>query len=222
MSPTGKSSPQALLFDLDGTLVDTARAIAAALSELAARRGGGPADVAAVRKLVSRGVAELVSETLGPLAGESGRDVSEFREILAQTPTDQAAIYPGAIEALHRFVAAGHRCAVVTNKPEGLSRKLLAELNLARFFSAIVGGDSLARCKPDPAPLLDAMARLEASPEATVMIGDSEVDAAAAAAAKVAFILFDGGYGPVGEQSRKAAGRFVDYAGLTALLAPGH
>ena len=135
----------ALLFDLDGTLVDSAITIAAALSALAAERGGSAIDLDRTRALVGRGAPVLVREALGPLAGDSEADVVAFREILAAMPVDPAMVYAGVREALGYLVATGHGCAVVTNKPERLATLLLEQLDLARFFAVVVGGDSLDR-----------------------------------------------------------------------------
>ncbi|MBV1690037.1 HAD-IA family hydrolase [Novosphingobium sp. G106] len=188
--------PAALLFDLDGTLVDSAVTITLALSELSAMRGGGPADVARVRRLVSKGAPALVRETLGLLAGDSEADVAAFRAILTRLPPKPEIIFSGVIDALTKLTSVGHACAVVTNKPEQLARLLLEQLDLAHFFGAIVGGDTLAVCKPDPAPLRHALQGLAGRRDVAIMIGDSDIDARAATAAGLRFALFLGGYEP--------------------------
>jgi phosphoglycolate phosphatase len=209
--------PPACLFDLDGTLVDSAITIAAALSELSAARGGAPADLARTRRLVSRGAPVLVRETLGPLAREDEGDVAAFRAILAGIPANPDMIFPGVVTALEVIAATGASCAVVTNKPEALARLLLDQLDLARFFGVVVGGDSLAVCKPDPQPLRHALLALQAKGTA-VMIGDSEVDARAALAAGIPFLLYRGGYEVDGCGADLCAGAFDDFGELPALL----
>ena len=87
-------------------------------------------------------------EALGPLAGDGDADVAAFRDILATIPVDPAMVYAGARDALETLTAAGHNCAIVTNKPERLATLLLEQLDLGRFFATVVGGDSLAVCKP--------------------------------------------------------------------------
>jgi phosphoglycolate phosphatase len=183
-----------LLFDLDGTLADSAITIAAALSALAIERGGQPIPVGRVRRLVSKGASVLVREALGSLAGDVEADVARFREVLAGIPADASMIFPGVVAALETVSGMGHPCAVVTNKPAKLAARLLDQLNLAHFFTCLVGGDSVASCKPDPLPLLHAMQCLGANGGAAIMIGDSPVDAAAAAAAGVPFVLYRRGY----------------------------
>jgi phosphoglycolate phosphatase len=189
--------PPALLFDLDGTLVDSARGIAAALTVQSQARGGEAVGEACVRPLIGQGVEVVVRSALGVRGGDSEADVIEFRDILASLPADSATIYPGVAEALEELTALRYPMAVVTNKPEGLARQLLVQLKLARFFQAVVGGDTLSVCKPDPAPLHHAQQLLALS-GAAVMIGDSDVDAAAAASAGMTFLLFNGGYGSGG------------------------
>lgn len=214
--------PAPLLFDLDGTLVDSAITIALALGQLSTSRGGTAVDVARVRRLVSQGATVLVREGLGPVAGDPAEDLAAFRTILADIPARPEMIFPGVIEALTELAAAGHVCAVVTNKPERLARLLLDQLDLTRHFAAVVGGDTLAVCKPDPAPLHHALDALgqgalgQATP--AVMIGDSDVDARAAAAAGLPFALFLGGYEPDRCRDEHVAGRFARFAELPRLV----
>jgi phosphoglycolate phosphatase len=164
---------------------------------------------------VSKGAPVLVREALGSLAGDSDADVAAFRAILAGIPADRATIFPGVVDALTAL--SDHPCAVVTNKPEGLARLLLDQLDLSRFFGAVVGGDTLPVCKPDAAPLLHALAGLGAA-GAAVMIGDSAVDAAAAAAAGAAFLLFERGYGPVDKDLSGVHRGFGKFADLPPLV----
>jgi phosphoglycolate phosphatase len=207
--------PPALLFDLDGTLVDSARGIAAALSTLSKSRGGGQVDVERVRVLVSLGVEEVVASALGPLVEDLAEDVSEFRAILASAPADPASVYPGVRTALEQLEDRGHRMAVVTNKPEQLARQLLCQLDLGRFFGAVVGGDTLTTCKPDPGPLRHALTLLRAENDHAIMVGDSGFDAMAAISAGVSFGLFLKGYGSSACPRHNVAFEFDDFALLT-------
>ena len=208
--------PTALLFDLDGTLVDSAVMIAAALTKLSAARGGAPADLVRTRRLVSRGAPVLVRETLGPAAGDSAKDVFAFRAILASIPAEPGIIFPGVVAALESL-ADQVPCAIVTNKPEGLARLLLDQLDLARFFGAVVGGDSLPVCKPDPEPLHHALRQILPG-GAAAMIGDSEVDARAAGAAGMPFLLYRQGYEADGCSASIVTAAFDEFAELPLLL----
>lgn len=209
----------ALLFDLDGTLVDSALDIVTALSRLSAERGGGPVATAKVRALVSQGVNVLVSQALGDVAGDGVADVAAFRAILRTIEPDPAMIFPGVTDALAMLGRNGHRCAIVTNKPEGLARQLVEQLDLARFFDDIVGGDTLELAKPHPDPLRHAMERLDAHAATTFMIGDSPVDGKAAAAAGVRFVLYQGGYDADACDHVPVSARFADFADLAGIVA---
>lgn len=210
-----------ILFDLDGTLVDSARSIAAALSAVAISRGGAAIDPARVRPLVSQGVGVLVATALGELAGDSAADIAAFRAELSSQAADPADLYPGAAETVRALTAAGHPLAIVTNKPEALSRKLLGELDLLACLGTVVGGDTCRTAKPDPLPLHHALAAIApgAQPAGAVMIGDSDVDGLAARAAGCRFVRFTGGYGPASPDAYPVAGQFAVFADLLPLLA---
>ncbi|WP_374944722.1 HAD family hydrolase [Sphingomonas sp.] len=209
----------AILFDLDGTLVDSARDIAAALTRLSVERGGQAVAVDRVRPLVSLGAATLVATALGPVADDPQQDLAAFRALLRDAPSDPAIVYPDVEWALAALVDAGWRLAVVTNKPESLAVALLHTHCLDRFFACVAGGDTAARAKPDPAPLRHALAALGATPEIALFVGDSEVDAAAAAALAIPLLLYAGGYGVDAVAEKDAAGRFDGFADLPALAA---
>lgn len=215
------SVPAPLLFDLDGTLVDSARAIAAALSVMARERGGQRITAETVRPLVSLGVGAVVAAALGARAGDPDADIREFRQILGALPADPADIYPGVSGALAAFQAKGHAMAVVTNKPEGLARLLLLQNGLDSHFAAIVGGDTCAVCKPHAAPLQFALAAIAPSVDMAeaIMIGDSDVDGQAAYLAGCRFILFKGGYGPVSSELYPSIAGFSSFAGLPEIVA---
>lgn len=207
----------ALLFDLDGTLIDSAQGIAAVLNGMARERGGGEISTERVRWLVSRGIETVVSEGLGRSYRNAASDVPEFRARLAELPADPTMVYPGVVAALEVLTEAGHVMAVVTNKPERLSKLLLEQLELGQFFRAVIGGDTLDRCKPDPAPLHHARHAIEAGPE-TMMIGDSELDAQAAEAAGCRFLLYSGGYGAVECDEVPRDHRFGNFDALPELV----
>jgi len=211
------SAISAILFDLDGTLIDSAVSIAAALSSMRLARGGDAIDPAAVRPLVSQGAATLVREALGPLAVSPEADLDEFRAMLRTHPPDPGIIYPGVPAALTEFQKLGTSLAIVTNKPEALARWTLEELDLARFFSAIVGGDSADEAKPSPKPIMRALEGINARPDHSALVGDSPIDAQAAAAARLRFVLFEGGYDAAGCSGAAVAARFAHFGELKAL-----
>jgi phosphoglycolate phosphatase len=202
-----------ILFDLDGTLVDSAQGIALALNEVRAARGGGPVDLPSVRAWVSLGAKTLVANSLGDLAGDSDQDLAAFRAILSAQSPNFEHVYPGVRACLERVVEIAP-LAIVTNKPEALSRQLLSQLGLASFFQTIVGGDTAEQPKPHPAPMLKALEAVGGQGASSWMIGDSIVDARAAEAVGAYFMLFEGGYGARECRPELVTGRFTCYSAL--------
>jgi phosphoglycolate phosphatase len=189
---------KAILFDLDGTLVDSAADLRDALNALLAEEGLAPLDLQAVKDMVGDGVARLVER--GLTARGAGLDrlparVARFMELYEPNAARLTRPYPQVAETLESIRKRGLRLAVVTNKPHAATMRILEALDLAGFFDAVVGGDTLSRRKPDPAPLLHAMRALDAAPAATLMVGDNHHDVAAARAAGIPVAVVAYGYG---------------------------
>lgn len=186
----------AIVFDLDGTLIDSAPDIHAATNALLAEDGLAPLDFATVKSFIGKGVPNLVArvlETLGedPTGPKHAEYVHRF-EARYETAVGLTVAYPGVPDALQAFVDAGYSLGICTNKPVGPTRAVLDHLGLTRFFGTIIGGDSLPVRKPDPAPLHAAFAALPGP--AVLYVGDSEVDTDTALRAKLPFAIFTQGY----------------------------
>jgi len=193
---------QAILFDLDGTLLDTAGDIALALQRSFADLGLAAPAAAAVRGMIGRGAPVLV-ERAGAAQGLALDEAAKARLLegffhhygrLQETDECAAAPYPGAAEALHRLHAAGAPMAVVTNKQQRFAQGLLQRLGLAPYLQLVVGGDTCERRKPDPQPLRWASEQLGADAELTLMVGDSVNDVLAARAAGMPVVCVPYGY----------------------------
>jgi phosphoglycolate phosphatase len=188
----------ALLFDLDGTLVDSVPDLAVAANQLLAELDRPPLSEAEVTTMVGDGVAKLVERAL---AARQATDrplvpaVARFTALYEAGATVRTRPYPGVPQVLAELAAAGAGLAVCTNKPEQATRAVLDGLDLARFFPVVLGGDSLAARKPDPAPLRAALERLGTTPGHAAMIGDHRNDVLAAERAGVAAIFARYGYG---------------------------
>ena len=206
----------AILFDLDGTLVDTAPTISAALNQLRAGRGLLDLTPDIVRPWISLGVDDLVRRGVGGKPLDD--DVASFRSTLAALPTSRESLYPGCEKLLFDLRSCGRHLAIVSNKPERLCRKVLQDLGLTNLFGSIVGGDTAKFCKPDPAPLLTALAELGLCAQTAVFVGDSDLDAKAAMALRIPFYLFEGGYGASEVDSASVAGRFLRHDQLRSML----
>ncbi len=209
-----------IVFDLDGTLVDSVGSLTAAANAFLADLDRPPLDEARVRGFIGHGVDALVDRVLAATGGippdgpEPQR--ARFRAIYAADPVGGVVIYDGVREALAALAAAGHGLAVCTQKPVEPARRLLVSLGLMPPVEGLTAGDSLPVLKPDPRLLEHAAAQIGCGP--VVMVGDSEVDAATAANAGVPFVLRLNGYhhGPAEAIPRVAA--FADFAELPALI----
>lgn len=203
-------TPSAVLFDLDGTLLDTAGDIALALSRAFADHGHeGPAP-AAVRQMIGKGAPVLVERAVlaqGLNLDSAGRAAlleGFFHHYgqLQELDECEAEPYAGAREALVALHAAGLPLAVVTNKYHRFAVGLLQRLDLARHLRVVVGGDTCERRKPDPMPLLHACTQLGVAPSDALMVGDSANDVEAARAAGMPVVLVPYGY-TEGEDPRR-------------------
>lgn len=185
-----------IAFDLDGTLIDSARDLGEAASELVQGYGAPPLSVAQVVTMVGDGAPVLVRRALtrSGLDPETPGALERFLRIYDRRLMDHTTAYPGIREELARSVWRGP-LAVLTNKPLGPSIGLLEALGLRGFFTRIIGGDSEYGRKPDPAGL--AALRALTPGEALVLIGDSPADAQCAAAAGCPFVLARYGFGAV-------------------------
>ena len=188
-----------IVFDLDGTLVDSAPDLAEALNRVLDENGLPTVAPDAVRHMVGEGAARMIARgfaAAGRAVGDEPPDRlrQRFLAHYADCLADSTRPFPGAVAALETLAAAGRRLAVCTNKSEATSRALLDRLDLSRFFSAVVGGDSLAAHKPDPRHLVAAILRAGGAPERAVMVGDSIVDVEAARAAAVPVVAVSFGY----------------------------
>lgn len=189
----------ALLFDFDGTLIDSAPEIGAGLNGLLTERGRPPVTDDQVRRFIGDGAAKLVERgfaaTGAPLPpGALADAVKRYLEIYAAVPAEPDSVYPGVIETLTILRTAGHRLALCTNKPEAISRALLPDLGLGGLFEVVVGGDTLPQRKPDPAPLLHALAQLGLPASGACMVGDNANDVNAARAAGMPVVAVSYGY----------------------------
>lgn len=190
---------KSLLLDLDGTLLDTAPDITAALNRLLIEAGKEPLDIRVVRQCVPNGVAALVRLAFGKKSGEEmERLSSQFLELYEQNISVETKLFDGFEDLLLRVEQESIPWGVVTNKAGVLTAKLLAAQRLASRASCVVSGDTVSRRKPDPQPLLHAAALIDRSPADCVYVGDSERDIQAGRAAGMTTLVARYGYIPDG------------------------
>ncbi len=190
---------QALVFDLDGTLIDSAPDVCASVNRALAAGGRRPLTLAETKQLVGQGGRVLVERALG-LTGNPGT-ADEVESVLAAFlahyaahPVDNTEPFPGALDALHRFQDAGVALGLCTNKPRATTGPVLDALGLTRFFDVVSCGDQVPHRKPDGRHVLHVVEALAATRETSAMIGDSENDVAAAIDAGVRSVAVTFGY----------------------------
>jgi phosphoglycolate phosphatase len=213
---------EAVLFDLDGTLVDSARDLAETLNRLLAEQGLPALAFDAVKGMIGDGVGKLVERALAAAGGDPARASALtpcFLELYDGHAARHTRAYPGAVAALSRLAEQRFRLGLVTNKPYKATLEILGALGLARFFEAVVSGDTLPERKPHPAPLQRAAARLGAAPGETVMVGDNHHDVSAARAAGMRVIVVTWGYAQLPHEWLGADGVIAGFGDLPALLA---
>jgi phosphoglycolate phosphatase len=185
-----------IVFDLDGTLADTAPDIAAALNRMLVALGRPALPIDTIRNMVGHGARSLVERALAATGGAPGAVVDEglplYLDFYAEDVCVGTLPYPGVERALDELAQAGASLAVCTNKVERLTHQLLAVLGWTERFAVVVGGDTLPTRKPDPAMLHEAIARAGGGPAAYV--GDSMTDAETARAAGVPFVAVSFGF----------------------------
>jgi len=187
------------VWDLDGTLIDSAPDLASALNLLLREHGQPALDTAAVRSMIGDGAVKLIERGFAAAghamaARQSVPLLDRFLQIYATCATDRTVLYAGARTALQAFQDAGVGQGICTNKPEGVTRQILNSLSIAPYFSAVVGGDTAAAKKPDPSPLRDCLRELGAAPADGLLIGDSGVDVATARAVPMPVGIVTHGY----------------------------
>jgi phosphoglycolate phosphatase len=197
---TNRLAGAVIAFDLDGTLVETAPDLIAALNWLLEQEGLAPLPLDQARPFIGRGAGWLIERGFVAASGSApatarrqdllDRFIARYRANIAE----ESRPFPGLLEALDRLRAAGARLCVCTNKRTDLSRTLLDALDMTRLFEAVVGPDLAPAAKPDPRHLETAVALAGGALPRAVMVGDAATDAGAARAAGAGLVLVSFGY----------------------------
>jgi len=188
-----------IVFDLDGTLVDTAPDLTAALNHVLVNEGRQALPQAEVRNLVGHGARALIQRGMSigsppPPEPELQRMLKLFLDYYGENIANHSTLFPGVIETLNHFRTQQALLAVCTNKPTGLSNDLFTALAMHGHFEAILGSDSLAVRKPDPLHLLETIRQAGGDPARAVMVGDSATDIDTARAANIPVVAVSFGY----------------------------
>ena len=194
---SGRTFPALVLFDLDGTLLDSAPDMAATVNRMRAARGQGPMALEALRPHVSRGSRAISAAAFPELGGEvDGAMIREFLDVYEQELGRHSLLFDGVADLLDAIEGAGSRWGIVTNKPEYLARQVLPPLGWEARSAILVGGDTLPERKPHPLPLLHAASALGVSPADCAYVGDDRRDIESARAAGMRSVVALWGYRP--------------------------
>jgi phosphoglycolate phosphatase len=194
--------PALVVFDLDGTLIDSAPDMHRAVNLMLGGLGCAPLSLPDIRSMVGDGASALIARALAArqcVTADPAEALALFLEHYEAEPTAFTRTFPDVHATLERLRAHGLMLALCTNKPARLTGMILERLEIEKYFVRVIAGDSLPFRKPDPRALLAVLTGFDTPSAATIMVGDSEVDAATAQAAGVPFILMTYGYhrGPI-------------------------
>jgi phosphoglycolate phosphatase len=216
---------QFLVFDLDGTLIDSAPDIADAVNVLLGELGKAPLPLADVKTMIGDGAPVLLARALkaSGVAIEAAELMPRFKLHYEAASTNRTALYPKVREILETFRRDGRHLALCTNKPSAATMLVLDHFGLSPLFQAVIGGDSMKERKPAREPLLAAIAKAGGdaarAAEISVMIGDSHTDLATAKAGGVPAVIIPSGYGrPADRASQGDFHEIAHFADLPALL----
>ena len=209
-------NPQLLIFDLDGTLIDSRRDLATAVNLMRRHFGLAPLPLDTITAFVGDGVRMLVTRALEGTAVDVGEALQVQGPLYRAHLTDETTLYPGVLEGLHALARAGHTLAVATNKPVDATETILAHFQIRPLFGAVMGGGSTPHLKPDPESIL-AIMRIAGFPASdTWVVGDNHTDLAAARRAGVRSIFLTYGIGRQADEN--ATLTLAAFADLTRLF----
>ena len=185
---------EAVIFDLDGTLIDSALTISTVLNKMRQETGLKSLEIESYRDWISLGAEQLISCALEKPIHLAAPFLDSFRELYRQYSPNERQTFPHVMDMLCDLASNNLKLAVCTNKPIALCKKILRDENIEHFFSSIVGGGDTKLPKPAPDSINLSLKNLAVSNEASVFVGDSRVDQLTAKNANISFIFFQAGY----------------------------
>jgi phosphoglycolate phosphatase len=208
----------AVIFDLDGTLIDSAPDLQSIASDILITAGCAPLTLAEARLFMGNGASVFVERMCHSRDIPPERHGAHLKAFLNayETAFEHTLLYPGVLACLEKLTDAGHSIGLCTNRPLRPTHAVLSHFSIIDFFTVIVAGDTTDARKPDPKPLKLARERLGQA--STIYIGDSEVDAETAARADITFLLFTGGYRKAAVENIRHSRSFDSFAELPIFL----
>lgn len=215
-------APLPIVFDLDGTLIDSAPDIHACVNTVLGRHDTLPLTLDQVRSFIGGGVEILWQKVIAArdLPDDKIPDYISAFMLCYQDATQMTRLFPGVAEALNLLADRGYPLGICTNKPHAVTCGILDHFGIANLFGSVIGGDSVQERKPHPAPLRAALLGLGADPlnPKALYVGDSEFDAACAAAVPVPFLIYSQGYRQTPLADLPHLASFDDFAALPGLI----
>lgn len=217
--PLDPTAVRAIVFDLDGTLVDSYRAIAASVNHARRHFELAPLDPEVIRARVGRGLEALLTELVGEPHVEQA--VGLFRQRYAEVYEGQTVELPGVVETLRRLQRSGYCMAVASNKPSRFTTPILDQTGILPFIASVQGPDLVASHKPEPTMILRCLEQMNVTRSETVYVGDMLLDVESAARAGLPVILVSGGSS--GQDELRSTGQVLlnSLSALPALLGDG-
>jgi len=183
-----------IIFDLDGTLVDSAQSIGKLLNQMRGEKNLAPWDVDKYRGWISLGARDLIAKAMEIDDSEIDSYLSAFRGLYAHSDTSPSSIFPHVHDLLNNLHIAGIDMAICSNKPVDLCHKVLKDTSLNLYFKSVVGGGSTPEPKPSRAPVDLVLRELDCDQQGAIFVGDSSIDLGAASSSGIPFVFFTGGY----------------------------
>lgn len=211
---------EAIIFDLDGTLVDSAPIVGTILNELRFELGLATLPLRSFYDWISLGGADLVVNALGIEKYDADIYLSKFRTRYFEMTTPRDSVYPNVFSMLSRLRKNGFKLSICTNKPRRLVDKVLLETELSGYFDYVLAGDDISTKKPNPENVDKCLLAMNATPGSVVLVGDSTVDEASARNSGVEFAFFSEGYDD-GVDRQSAIISFSDHADFLHAICPG-
>lgn len=215
-------APCPIVFDLDGTLIDSAPDIHACVNSVLEEHGTPHLTLEQVRAFIGGGVDVLWQKIIAAQELQDDRKPEYMAAFMAcyHDATQLTALFPDVIPTLETLADRGHPLGICTNKPLAVTQAVLSHFGIAHLFGSVIGGDSVPERKPHPAPLRAAIQALGADPRnpKAIYVGDSEFDAACALAASVPFLIYTKGYRQTPIEELPHLASFDDFAALPAMI----
>lgn len=214
---------EVIVFDLDGTLIDSVPDVGAAMNRMLAGAGYAQIPDERVRDYVGWGARVMIEKALATAgvetpASELEQRLNEYIAFYRAAPAERTIVYPGVRDVLDKLAAAGVPMGICTNKPQAMSELVLEALDMSRYFAAVLGGDIVPHRKPDGRHVHDTLRLMNAEGRSAVMIGDSETDMAAGRDAGLPVIAVTYGYAHGDPHQLDADIRLDDFADLPDAL----